>query len=85
MTKLVLQIFLTSSSDHLQCPDMKFEKKSGVTDLLRPRDTESFPVEYIRVWKPYFHRFYQQFTPKNEAGDSYKNNSFILFAWPLKL
>ena len=32
-TKLVLQIFLTSSADHFQYPDMKFKKKSGVIDL----------------------------------------------------
>ena len=35
-TKLVLQIFLTSSADDFQYPDTKFKKRSGVTDLLHP-------------------------------------------------
>ena len=40
------------------------------------QNAESFPLEY-RVWKHDLHRFSQKFSPKNEAGDSYKKNSYI--------
>ena len=40
------------------------------------RNAESFPLEY-RVLKQDLHRFSQKFTPKNEAGDFYKNDSYI--------
>ena len=40
------------------------------------QNAESFPLEY-RVWKHDLHRFSQKFSPKNEAGDSYKEDSRI--------